>query len=112
MKKTKKYQPTGFIVGVMKQGGEAEYTVNGVRYLVSSCFLPPTTRTWENPTIKDRLEAVVKSDLSPLTLARTNGTVSSETVCSADKERPEQGVSHNHTLSGSGPRFAAGKSPN
>ena len=87
MKKAKETQPAGIIVGVMNQGGEAEYTVNGVRYLVSSRFLSGTPRKREANTIKDRLEAVVKSDLSPLTLARTNGTVSSETVCSAGQER-------------------------
>ena len=65
--------------------GEREYTVNGVRYIVSSCF--QTTKIVDNPSIADRFKRIVTSDVIPLPVENTDATMESEYVCStAGKE--------------------------
>ena len=65
--------------------GEQEYTVNGVRYIVGSCF--QTTKITDNPSIADRFKRIVTSDVVPLSVENTDATMESEYVCStAGKE--------------------------
>lgn len=65
--------------------GEQEYTVNGVHYIVSSCF--QTTKIVDNPSIADRFKRIVTSDVIPLPVKNTDATMESEYVCStAGKE--------------------------
>ena len=65
--------------------GEQEYTVNGVRYIVGSCF--QTTKIVDNLSIADRFKRIVTSDVIPLSVENTDATMESEYVCStAGKE--------------------------
>ena len=65
--------------------GEQEYTVNGVRYIVGSCF--QTTKIAENLSIADRFKRIVTSDVVPLLVEKPDATMESEYVCStAGKE--------------------------
>ena len=65
--------------------GEQEYTVNGVRYIVGSCF--QTTKISDNPSIADRFKRIVTSDVIPLSVETADVTMESEYVCStAGKE--------------------------
>ena len=65
--------------------GEQEYTVNGVRYIVSSSF--QSTKILDNPSIADRFKRIVTSDVVPLSIEETDVTMESEYVCStAGKE--------------------------
>ena len=65
--------------------GEQEYTVNGVHYIVSSCF--QTTKIVDNPSITDRFKRIVTNDVIPLPVENTDATMESEYVCStAGKE--------------------------
>ena len=64
--------------------GEQEYTVNGVRYIVSSCF--QTTKIVDNPSIVDRFKRIVTNDVIPLQVENTDATMESEYVCSTAGE--------------------------
>ena len=65
--------------------GEQEYTVNGVCYIVGSCF--QTTKIADNPSITDRFKRIVTSDVIPLLVEKPDATMESEYVCStAGKE--------------------------
>ena len=65
--------------------GEQEYAVNGVRYIVGSCF--QTTKITDIPSIADRFKRIVTSDVIPLPVEDTDATMESEYVCStAGKE--------------------------
>ena len=64
---------------------EQEYTVNGVRYIVGSCFqsckMPAST------TINDRFKRIVSGDTVPLSAGSMDDTMAAEYVCStAGKE--------------------------
>lgn len=65
----------GFIVGL---GGEQEYKIGKVKYVVSSSFLP----TKENVDLKDRIARVVTSDFTDWTDAPTTDTMNPEYMCS------------------------------
>lgn len=64
-----------FIVGIGSR--EREYTVNNVRYTVSSKFLPSKERT----TFQDRIKRSVVSDFAHLQLVEKGGKMSAENVC-------------------------------
>ena len=65
--------------------GEQEYTVNGVRYIVGSCFQSSKVPT--STTIHDRFKRIVSGNSVPLSVERTNDTMAAEYVCStAGKE--------------------------
>ena len=64
---------------------EQEYTVNGVRYIVGSCFQSSKVPT--STTIHDRFKRIVSGNSVPLSVERTNDTMAAEYVCStAGKE--------------------------
>ena len=65
----------GFIVGL---GGEQEYKIGKVKYVVSSSFLPPK----EKVGLKDRLARVVTSDFTDWTDAQTTDNINTEYMCS------------------------------
>ena len=61
--------------------GEQEYTVNGVRYIVSSSFQSSKVPT--STTIHDRFKRIVFGDTVPLSVESTDDTMAVEYVCSA-----------------------------
>ena len=68
-----------------EQFGEQEYTVNGVRYIVSSSFQSSKVPT--STTIHDRFKRIVSGDTVPLSLGSVGDTMAAEYVCStAGKE--------------------------
>ena len=72
-------------ISLSNRFGEQEYTVNGVHYIVSSCF--QTTKIVDNPSIADRFKRIVTSDVIPLSEGVANDTMAAEYVCStAGKE--------------------------
>lgn len=59
-----------------------EYVINGVRYIVSTCF----SKT-ENKTMKEKLSEYIGSDFAHLTNTEDENTIQAEYVCStAGKE--------------------------
>ena len=65
--------------------GEQEYTVNGVRYIVGSCF--PSCKEPTSTTIHDRFKRIVSGNTVPLSVANTGDTIAAGYVCStAGKE--------------------------
>ena len=65
----------GFIVGL---GGEQEYKIGKVNYVVTSSFLPPK----EKVVLKDRLARVITSDFTDWTDAPTTDNMNTEYMCS------------------------------
>ena len=64
---------------------EQEYTVNGVRYIVASCFQSSKTPT--SATIQDRFKRIVSGNSVPLSVKDADDTMVAEYVCStAGKE--------------------------
>lgn len=62
-----------------------EYKINGVKYIVESCFL--TSKINDNASLSDRLERIITSDITPLTNSDDGAILSEEYVCSvAGKE--------------------------
>ena len=65
--------------------GSHEYTINGVRYVVDSCFV--SSKEKSNANISQRFERIVTSDVAPLTVDFSPGTMAAEYACSvAGKE--------------------------
>ena len=65
--------------------GTHEYTINGVRYVVDSCFV--SSKEKSNATISQRFERIVTSDVAPLTVDFSPGIMAAEYACSvAGKE--------------------------
>ena len=64
---------------------EQEYTVNGVRYIVGSCF--QSSKMPSSTTINDRFKRIVAGNAVPLSIESMDGTMVAEYVCStAGKE--------------------------
>ena len=62
-----------------------EYTVNGVRYIVGSCFQSSKVPT--STPIHDRFKRIVSGNTVPLPVGSTDDTMAAEYVCStAGKE--------------------------
>ena len=65
--------------------GDQEYTVNGVCYIVGSCFQSSKVPT--STTIHDRFKRIVSGDTVPLPVDCMDDTMAAEYVCStAGKE--------------------------
>lgn len=65
--------------------GTHEYTINGVQYVVDSCFV--SSKVQSNATISQRFERIITSDVAPLTVDFSPGTMAAEYACSvAGKE--------------------------
>ena len=67
---------------------ENEYTVNGVKYIVSSCFAPISiAKGTKNETFSDRISEFIKSDFADLIAVSPHDKMANEYVCStAGKE--------------------------
>ena len=64
---------------------EQEYTVNGVRYIVGSCF--PSCKEPTSTTIHDRFKRIVSGNTVPLSIENMDDTMAAEYVSStAGKE--------------------------
>ena len=64
---------------------EQEYTVNGVRYIVGSCF--QSSKLPSSTTINDRFKRIVAGNTVPLPIESMDDTMAAEYVCStAGKE--------------------------
>ena len=62
-----------------------EYKINGVKYIVESCFL--TNKIEDNASLSNRIERLITSDIAPLTNGKDEAILSEEYVCSvAGKE--------------------------
>lgn len=68
--------------------GEQEYTVNGVRYVVGSCFQSSKAPT--NTTIQDRFKRIVSGNSVPLSVKDADDTMAAEYVCSAAGKEERQ----------------------
>lgn len=65
--------------------GEQEYTVNGVHYIVGSCF--QSSKVPSSNTIQDRFKRIVSGNSVPLSVKDADDTMVAEYVCStAGKE--------------------------
>ena len=65
--------------------GAQEYTVNGVRYVVGSCF--QSSKVPSSNTIQDRFKRIVSGNSVPLSVKDADDTMAAEYVCStAGKE--------------------------
>lgn len=61
-----------------------EYTVNGVKYIVESKFLPTNFKDMKsNPTIENRVGKYLKSDFAELPSIKESDKINAEDVCSA-----------------------------
>ena len=72
-----------FIVGIGQ--GEHEYTVNGVKYIVSSVFKPFDLKNMKD-TLADAIEKYIKNDLAEWTSDENGGIMDTECVSTAGKE--------------------------
>ena len=70
-----------FIVGIGTD--EHEYTVNGMRYIVSARYAPTSIDGEGEHTLSDQLKKYVSSDLSDLTDAGGEGMLEDEYAFSA-----------------------------
>ena len=64
-----------------------EYVINGVRYIVSTCF----SKT-ENKTMKEKLSGFIGSDFAQLTTTQDTNTINTEYVNSTAGERRTNAV--------------------
>ena len=72
-----------FFIGI--GDGEHEYTVNGVKYIVSSRFKPLDFKNIKD-TLTDTIEKYIKNDLADLTDLDKGSTMNTECVSTAGKE--------------------------
>ena len=72
-----------FIVGIGQ--GEHEYTVNGVKYIVSSDFKPVDFGSFGN-TLTDAVERYINNDFADWTDEYNCGIMNTECVSTAGKE--------------------------
>ena len=72
-----------FIIGI--GDGEHEYTVNGVKYIVSSRFKQFDLRTIED-TLTERIEKYIKNDIAHWTDKPNGSKIDTECVSTAGKE--------------------------
>ena len=59
---------------------EQEYTVNGVRYIVGSCF--QSSKLPSSTTINDQFKRIVDGNTVPLSIECTDDRMAAEYVCS------------------------------
>ena len=73
-----------WIVGVGME--DRSYTINGVKYVVSSRFAPTSIKEKRDPTLSDRLHSYIGSCFAKLTIPRLPDTIADEYACSAAGE--------------------------
>ena len=69
-----------FIVGL--DTDDQEYSINGIRYVVSSRFQKPFEKP-KNPMISERINDYLSGSFTELTVASDSDTMAEEYVCSA-----------------------------
>ncbi len=73
-----------WIVGVGME--DPSYTVNGVKYVVSSHFAPAHIKEKCEPTLSDRLHSYIGSGFAKLTIMGLTDMIDDEYACSAAGE--------------------------
>ena len=73
-----------WIVGVGME--DRSYTINGVKYVVSSRFAPPRIKEKCEPTLSDRLHSYIGSGFAKLTIMGQTDMIDDEYACSAAGE--------------------------
>ena len=73
-----------WIVGVGME--DRSYTVNGVKYVVSSHFAPAHIKEKCEPTLSDRLHSFIGSGFAKLTIPEQTDIIADEYACSAAGE--------------------------
>lgn len=68
-----------FIVGL--DADNHEYSINGVKYVVSSCFQKPFEKP-KNPMMSERINDYLSGDFTELTVNSNSDTMAEEYVCS------------------------------
>ncbi len=68
-----------FIVGL--EAYEHEYSINGVRYVVSSHFQKPFEKP-KNPMMSEQISDYLSGDFAELTVPASSDTMAEEYVCS------------------------------
>lgn len=72
-----------FIIGL--GSGEHEYTVNGVRYIVTSKFIPLDFKNFKD-TLADAIEKYINNDLAEWTDEENCSKIDAECVSTAGEE--------------------------
>lgn len=78
----KEIYPDRFLCGI--NPGESEYTISGVRYIVSSRF-----RNWKDRTetsLPQRFERIITGNIVPLFVEDADATIAVEYACSTTGE--------------------------
>jgi len=73
-----------WIVGVGME--DRSYTINGVKYVVSSRFAPTSIKEKREPTLSDRLHSHIGSGFAKLNIPRQTDIIDDEYACSAAGE--------------------------
>lgn len=73
-----------FVVGVGCE--DHSYTINGVKYIVSSRFAPTRIAGKRELTLSDKLKSYIGSGFAKLTILVQTDTISDEYACSAARE--------------------------
>ncbi len=73
-----------WIVGVGME--DRSYTINGVKYVVSSRFAPTRIKEKCEPTLSDRLHSYIGSGFAKLTIMGQTDMINNEYACSAAGE--------------------------
>ena len=73
-----------WIVGVGME--DRSYTINGVKYVVSSRFAPTRIKEKSEPTLSDRLHSYIGSGFAKLTIMGQTDIIDDEYACSAAGE--------------------------
>lgn len=79
MKSNNKAKELRFIVGF--GADEHEYSINGVRYVVSSRFQKPFEKP-KNPMMSERINGYLSGDFAELTVGEQCSTMAEEYMCS------------------------------
>lgn len=80
----KNHNSNCWIVGIGME--ERSYTVNGVKYVVSSRFAPTNITEKCEPTLSDRLHSYIGSGFAKLTIMGQTDIIDDEYACSAAGE--------------------------
>ncbi len=80
----KNHNSNCWIVGVGME--DRSYTVNGVKYVVSSRFAPTRIKEKREPTLSDRLHSYIGSGFAKLTIMGQTDIIADEYACSAAGE--------------------------
>ena len=65
---------------------DRSYTINGVRYIVSSRFAPTGTKETHRPTLAEKLRSYIGSGFAKLTIPGQTDIICDEYACSAAGE--------------------------